>query len=311
MLKYQLHKLSKGAREARAVLLEDILTSDVFGVMSYFPYDFLLKRFFQQIRVKNPRSHFLVPPIAPEEVHFWKGILWPEMLPHIGRTSIEPDVIIEWPNMLFIIEAKFVSATDPEELLRQYLVGATEASSNQQFFLLLIDKNMSPPSVAYSELPTRVTVPEYIEARIKELNLSEKFPPERVSQSCLWVNWQSFYALIEGLVAKDKPDRIAGINQVGGEILADLLLILERKGLIPFETLRLSDFDRYDIDIGALAEIGRMMKRSFSDLSDISIDISVVGGIGSIVNDSVPFLSEFRLDQEALTAHLAHTDPSN
>ena len=43
MFKYQIHKLSKSGRDARAVLLEDILTSELFGLMYYFPYDILLK----------------------------------------------------------------------------------------------------------------------------------------------------------------------------------------------------------------------------------------------------------------------------
>jgi len=42
MFKYQIHKLSKSGRDARAVLLEDTLTSDVFGLMYYLPYDILL-----------------------------------------------------------------------------------------------------------------------------------------------------------------------------------------------------------------------------------------------------------------------------
>jgi len=38
MLKYQIHKLPKGGKEARSVLLEDISTSDVFGMPGIVPY---------------------------------------------------------------------------------------------------------------------------------------------------------------------------------------------------------------------------------------------------------------------------------
>ena len=38
MLKYQIHKLPKGGKEARSVLLEDISTSDVFGMPDIVPY---------------------------------------------------------------------------------------------------------------------------------------------------------------------------------------------------------------------------------------------------------------------------------
>ena len=105
MLKYQLHKLSKGGKEARAVLLEDILTSDVFGLMTYFPYDFLLKPFLEQVNLRNPQSNFAVPHVEPTAVHFWKSFSWPENLPNLNRESIEPDVVIEWPELLLIVEA--------------------------------------------------------------------------------------------------------------------------------------------------------------------------------------------------------------
>jgi hypothetical protein len=164
--------------------------------------------------------------------------------------------------------------------------------------------------VAYRDVSEKIAIQEYIDARIDDLNLSEKFPPEHVSSSLLWLNWQAFYALVERIGEENRADETTGMNEVGGKILSDLLLILERKELVPFEVLTLSDFERYDIDIGALAEIGRMMKRSFSDLSDISIDVNTFGRIGLLLNDPVPFLSQFRLDPEALTVQLPHTDPS-
>lgn len=66
MFKYQIHKLSKGGKEARAVMLEDILTSDVFGIMAYFPYELILMPFLDQLRLKNLKSQFLVPVTMPK-----------------------------------------------------------------------------------------------------------------------------------------------------------------------------------------------------------------------------------------------------
>jgi hypothetical protein len=129
MLKYQIHKLSKGEKEARALLLEDILTSDVFGIMYYLPYDLLMSPFLEQVFHKNPNSAFSIPASEPTHIHFWKSMTWPDSLPDLGRGSIEPDVLIEWPDTLLMVEAKFISPTDPEELIREFLLGINEAGS--------------------------------------------------------------------------------------------------------------------------------------------------------------------------------------
>ena len=68
MFKYQIHKLSKGGKEARSVMLEDILTSDVFGLKTYFPYEFMLKPFLDQLRLKNIKSLFSVPATSPNDL---------------------------------------------------------------------------------------------------------------------------------------------------------------------------------------------------------------------------------------------------
>jgi hypothetical protein len=304
MFKYQLHKLSKGGKEARAVLLEDILTSDVFGLMAYFPYRLFLRPFLEQAVLKNSRSNFSVPVVEPDKVHFWKSYGWHQSLPKLGRDSTEPDVIIEWSDVLLIVEAKFISPTDPEELLREYLVGATEAGPDQQLFLLLIDKNLSPPSVAHPEFATKMAIREYIETRIKELKLAEKFPPELVSSSFLWINWQSFYVLVERLMQKNALEKMGELGPVGETILRDLLLILERKDLVPFKALSLSDFSECDLDISSLAQVGLLMQSRFSDLSDININVDALGKIGLMLSDPIPFLSGCQISADALMTQL-------
>jgi hypothetical protein len=281
MLKYQIHKLSKGGREARAVLLEDILTSDVFGLMAYFPYDLLLKPFLEKVSFKNPESHFSVPEVEPIDVHFWKSFNWPDSLPNLDRESIEPDVVIEWSDLVLIVEAKFVSPTDSEELLREYLVGANEAGPDQMFFLLLIDKNLSPPDVSYQREVTKVEISKCIRRRISDLGCEDGFPPTEVASTVLWTNWQSFYELVEDLLQDQAARESAGIGKIGINILRDVQQVLERKGLIPFEALSLSEMDKY------------------------KIDLSTLGKIGLRVTDPLPLLSRLRLDPDALTAILS------
>lgn len=296
MFKYQIHKLSKGGKEARAVMLEDILTSDVFGIMAYFPYELILMPFLDQLRLKNLKSQFSVPVTGPSEVNFWKSYSWPEELPYLNRESIEPDVVLEWDDILLIVEAKFISQTDPEELLRQYLVGANEVGSGKRFYLLLIDRNLSAPTVSISDSSDKISVSRYIESRIRNMKISHLYPTEKIHSSVLWANWQSFYVLVEKLLQQSADKKWQNLIQQYENILKDLLLILDRKGLIPFEPLHLHDFNKWQIDLNSLDEIGLMLRSSFSDLSDISIDLDCLGNIGLKLNDPVPFLSGLQLD---------------
>jgi len=304
MLKYQLHKLSKGGKEARAVLLEDILTSDVFGLMAYFPYNLLLKPFLEQVRIRNPESNFSAPDVEPISLNFWKSFHWTEGLPQLGRQSIEPDVVIEWSTVLLVIEAKFISPTDPEELLREYLVGVKAARPARNFFLLLIDKNLSPPRLEYSLVPGGITISEYIQKRIRELNLLNEFPSQQVDSSVLWINWQSFYTLVEDLFQKILPNKNTSIDLIHENIFRDLLEVLKRKELTPFEPLSLNDFQEYELNLRSLDEIGHMVQSTFADLSDIEIDIDALGKIGLRINDPVPFLAGLNLQTNDLTALL-------
>ncbi len=300
MFKYQIHKLSKGGKEARAVMLEDILTSDVFGLMAYFPYELILMPFLEQLRLKNLKSHFLVPVTGPSEVSFWKSYSWPDGLPYLKRESIEPDIVFEWDDILLIVEAKFISPTDPEELLREYLVGVTEAGSNKQFYLLLIDKHLSAPSVSFGDSYNKKSVSKYIESRIRDLQISHVFSTDKIHSSVLWTNWQSVYLLIDRLLQQDADEKWENMIQQFKNILKDLLLILERKGLIPFEPLILEDFKQWQIDLHLLGELGLKLRSSFSDLSDITIDLNCLGEIGLMLRSSFSDLSDISIDLDCL-----------
>jgi hypothetical protein len=299
MLKYQIHKLSKGGKEARSVLLEDILTSDVFGLMSYFSYDFLLRVFLEDISARNLDSNFSVPSVEPIKLNFWESIGWPETLPKLGRKGIEPDVVIEWDDTLLFVEAKFLSPTDPEELLREFLVGTSQTSGQKRFFILLIDRNLSPQNVSSQEGSLRITIPEYLERRLKKLNLSNNIATE-VSHSFLWINWQSFYLLIEELLKKSKSNEISKVNSMGEKILADLIEILQRESLTPFRELDLELFESWVVDLHSLGEVGVRIRKRHSDLSDVSIDLSILDNIGMDVDDPLASLSQFNIDAHSL-----------
>jgi hypothetical protein len=304
MLKYQIHKLSKGGIEARSVLLEDILTSDVFGLMFYFPYEFLLKPFLKHISVRNPNPNFSVPDANPINFYFWESINWPETFPKLGRKEIEPDVIIEWDDTLLFIEAKFGFRSDvydmPKQLLRELLVGINQARGQKRFFLLLIDKNLSPPNVLSQDGSLRIPIPEYLEMKIKELNLSNEITTD-VSHSFLWINWQTFYLLIKEFL-KNKVSKSSKFDLMTERILNDLLEVLQKKGLVPFEKLELALFESKVVDPQYLGEIGVRIRKRYSDLSDVFVDLSVLdmNSYAKDMGDLVSLMSSINLAVNSL-----------
>jgi len=269
------------------------LTSDVFGLMSYFPYDSFLRPFLENISARNPNSHFSVPPIEPiNEPCFWERINWPENLPKLRKKRIEPDVIIEWDDTLLFVESKFVLPTEPEELLREFLVGTSQASTQKHFFLLLIDKNLSPSNVSSQEDSSKIPIPEYLERRLKKLRLPNDLGT-KVSNSFLWINWQSVYLLIEEFLRSK-------LNLLEKRILSDLIKILQRKGVIPFEELNLEFFENRVIDLPSLGEIGVRVRKQYSDFPDISIDLNVFDNIGIDMDNPLASLSQFNIDAQSL-----------
>ena len=292
MFKYQIHKLSKSGRDARAVLLEDILTSDVFGLMYYFPYDILLKPFLKNIKAVDSSREFFVPEDKPSNISFWPSYDWPINLPNLKRVSIEPDVVIEWDNLLVIIEAKFLSPTDPEELLREFLVGHHEVAGKKEFILLLVDRNLSEPHIYDRCAADKISIVECLENRIRDLNLNGTIPHGLISTSVFWINWQSFYEIVERKLDQESQAELIS-SQVERWSLQDLLCILKRKGLIPYKALKLNEFEQYKIDVNSLAQIGFRIGDLLSDLLDLTIDIASLGKIGVNITDPVPILAEY------------------
>jgi hypothetical protein len=272
MFKYQIHKLTKGGGEAKTVLLEDILTSDVFGLMSYLPYDLLLKPFLEKIHEMNPASSFCAPFEQPETFFFWKNIEWPEHLPKIGKTSIEPDVIIQWKNILLVIEAKFLSPADGSQLLYEYIVGRSELDQGQEFYLLFINRTLARPQFCELTNTPKVSLSDYIERRIKALEIEDKFPLGQVAPSILWTNWQTVFDLVQA--AEKYTLRIKQTTE--SSLLSELLLVLEKKGLTPFRNLDLEDFLKAKIDGSSLNGTGVAVRQSIIDFTDTKIDRRVI-----------------------------------
>lgn len=280
MFKYQIHKLSRGGTESRSVLLEDILTSDVFGLMTYTPYELLLKPFLENITKKNPSAHFQPPNSSPVHVNFWPACPWPLHVPKLKRDSIEPDVMIEWDDCLLIVEAKYLSATDPEELLREFLVGYCLTQGNIKTLILLIDRNLSQPVVCHSKTDSKVTITDYIKRRLNELGLSQSACYSAIDSAFLWINWQTFYSMALTIVEEQAAGDCTPEGRLSINLILDLLYVLERKGLVPYETLDLGHLARHQVQIETLGNLGRPIQGSLADFSDVSLRIESLGDLG-------------------------------
>jgi len=295
MLKYQLHKLSKGGKEAKSVYLEDILTSDIFGIMNYVPYEDLLKPFLEKVKSTNKFFELSIPSDAPKYFHFWKSYLWPDDLPYLKRQSIEPDVVIEWDDLLIFIEAKFVSPTDPEELLREYLVACYKAQEKKDFYLLLIDKNLSVPVVNEPASGNKVSIKEYLIHRFKQLALSDKYGSSRINSAFIWSNWQTVYKLIDWRL--DYFNRMdESINYPIHRIMTDLLVLMEKKNLRPFQELDLKTLSERHINLPSFGDMGLIITDLVVTLSNKQVNLASLGDVGQTISDPVPTLSEKDID---------------
>ena len=129
MLQAELH----GKLPSEASKSEDVLTSNVFGVMKNCDYNFFLKPWLESIGLKIPT----------EDIEKAKFSFWPSFV-----DGTEPDVVIDMPNYFIVIEAKYLSnlGNDKTQLSREISQGAKEAKS-KEFLLICITSDFDYPEV--------------------------------------------------------------------------------------------------------------------------------------------------------------------
>lgn len=216
MYKYGIYKLGSEIQEERLVKHEDVLTSDIFGLFYYLPYEIGLLPFLKQVKKFN--SFFPVPSREPANFEFWPHLSWPQQfLGNKDKYFIEPDVLIEWSNLVLMVEAKVGYHTLPddiaEELYYEYRIG-NHYYPTKSFYLLLIDGNLVKP-------PTE--------------NLDKHFQPKD-KEELLWTNWGTAFRVIEDIKEghKGKHEQKA-LEKTVYKLTEDLIQVLEKKGLKPFE----------------------------------------------------------------------------
>jgi len=227
--------------------MEDLLTSDVFGTMKYAGWD---NGFIDWIKKAEPAP--ISPTAPPISSLFGKGRVsqvyykfWP-----ILSNGREPDlallVVFEGRDLLLIVvEAKYFSGTsdwDDEEWGEQHdltgsqlvdqVLGLYKMSEKELFqWFDTGDKAQKPlPNHEMTKIHLFITtnsvlpVLDYEKAIMK---MKGAWPVDSY-----WLSWNSLSECIE----KHLDQRIIGQR----ELIQDLYLLLERKGLVPFSGFSMS-----------------------------------------------------------------------
>jgi hypothetical protein len=187
--------------------MEDVLTTEVMQALDLLP-----------------RSHFLAPVLEAceglatnarallsdevealrVEAHADRFQLNPSQESHQSSIAVDPDVVLETPEVLAFIEAKRLASSAAfqyEQLARQYFVLTRDAGARPSCLILLL---ASDPPVKVKDVPGKIDPIEAIRKTLPAVYdradphpLSLDTLLESVDDHLLWITWQR----LEGAVA--------------------------------------------------------------------------------------------------------------
>ena len=163
MLQAELH----GKLPSDATRSEDVLTSNVFGIMNNCDRSLFLKPWLELIGL-------IIDPVYVEQADF---SFWPSF-----EDGTEPDVVIDMPGYFIVIEAKYLSnlGDDETQLSREIIQGLKEAK-DKQFNLVCITSDFDYPQIL-----------------IKQKN--------KYSINIFWTSWQKLYIFLRGTLQKEQDN---------------------------------------------------------------------------------------------------------
>jgi hypothetical protein len=224
MLQAMLHgKLSRQEED-----LEDLLTSNTFGLMKYLPPGAILLPFL--CLAKNPsRNHslefWLQGPIEVERFRFWPSLYHPDCL------SCEPDVEIvflhaDGTKTWILIEAKYRSGKSSEAIVGTKKPNDQLAREFDNLKNISLRERITQYALVY--LTTDYTCPE------NELRESAKeYREKRGSDPDIyWLSWRMIYDVLE---SSDYSDN---------SIIEDLRNLMSSFNLTLFRRLRFEDLKK-------------------------------------------------------------------
>jgi hypothetical protein len=210
--------------------MEDLLTSDVFGTMNYVGWEYGFVDWLRSASSRDGKS--CVGNMLPvnDLILGAQFLFWPRL-----KNGCEPDLLIGIETktgdlFLLMIEAKYLSGASDFEM--DFENSRPERSGNQ-----IADQVNSFPD-SFSNLKRKV---------VKKIHLyvtAHDSCPSEIYDRCtnhiikkdiplFWLNWQSLSAFLEKIHIEDQG-RQTMIN--------DLVKLLHRKNLVPFQGFKINLF---------------------------------------------------------------------
>ena len=180
--------------------MEDVLTTEVIQALDLLPRSHFLAPVLEACEglAIDARAHLADEAEALRvEAHADRFHLNPSQRHHHLSIAVDPDVVLETPEVLGFIEAKRLASSaafQPEQLARQYFVLTREAGARPSCLILLLG---SDPPVKVKGIPGKVdpaavireTLPiVYDRADPHPLSLDSLL--EQVEDHLLWTTWQ-------------------------------------------------------------------------------------------------------------------------
>ena len=218
---------------------EDLLTSDVFGVLKYLPRNPYFNAVLNAIAERNPHSvHFkkviekLGSKVESFNFHFWPSYPTPA---GFSATITEPDVQISGSNILIFIEAKLHSTFGELQIERELAVGL-EQSKSREFFLVLVTLSTTVPSISFEG--HRLNVLDYL----KNLSPSSKIPEPIANQlksnfaRVLYISWQAVLSALYTANNQHKSSEDINSEEIRRctDLIEDLKQLMLMRGIQPF-----------------------------------------------------------------------------
>lgn len=228
--------------QLRAVLREtreDLLTSDMFGVLKYLPRVPYLEAVLRAIVDRNPHAESfrqcvceLGPHVESLNFRFWPSYPTPAGLPGL---STEPDVEVSGTNILIFFEAKLHSGFGEGQVERELAVGL-EQSRSREFFLVLVTRSTLPPRMSFQGC--RLSIRDYpsnvggSSQMSKDVGEQLRANPNRV----LWISWHAILSALDA-AHKRHPSKDGVCHDEtrrAGDIIGDLKQLMLMRGIQPF-----------------------------------------------------------------------------
>jgi len=204
--------------------MEDVLTTEVFQALDLLPRDHFLGPVLEACEGSANDARRLLVEEAEAlrvEAHADRFHLVPSEKSHQAAIAIDPDVVLETPEVLAFIEAKRLAASaafQREQLARQYFALTREAGSRKCCLILVLG---SAPPIRVDGMRGRLEPRQAILESLPAVYARAGTHPESletlqeaVENRILWTTWQR----IEDVVSRALKDFKSGSRSIDASV---------------------------------------------------------------------------------------------